>query len=367
MNTLFSKKTVLAVATLMTSAIAFSQETAEKKTTFSGSLDTYYRYSFDHGSANNLTSFTNSSNSFELGMASVAINHSFGKASAVADIGFGKRAQEFSYNDADKLDGTDGNENFLIKQLYLNYAVTPELTLTLGSWATHVGMELINPVDNRNYSMSYAFTNGPFFHTGLKANYTVDKFNFMLGVANPTDFKSAIDSGIPDNKQILAQIGYTGEKTSAYLNAVTGGNLTDKNDKDGVNLSNSATTLGLTATHKINDKFGVGLDAIYNTIKSSVEGAESASWYSLVGYVKYDPSDKIALTYRGEYMSDEEDKVKVKANVFANTVTLGYKVGDLTIMPELRYESASKDIFKDNEEMAKNSAFSFLMGATYRF
>lgn len=361
MNTLFSKKTVLAVATVITSAIAFGQETAEKKTTFSGSLDAHYRFDFNQNVANNNTSFTESHNSFELGMASVAINHSFGKASAVADIGFGKRAQEFSYNDADKLDGTDGNENFLIKQLYLNYTVTPELTLTIGSWATHVGMELINPVDNRNYSMSYAFTNGPFFHTGLKANYTVDKFNFMLGVANPTDFKSAVDSGIPDNKQILAQIGYTGEKTSAYLNAVTGAN----NDVNAMGYS--STTLGLTATHKLNDKFGLGLDAIYNTVKGNQDGDESASWYSLVGYVKYDPSDKIALTYRAEYMADEEDKVKVGANIFANTLTLGYKVGDLTIMPELRYESASEDIFSDNEGEAKASAFSFLMGATYRF
>lgn len=353
MNTLFSKKTVLAFATLITSAIAFGQETSEKKTTFSGSLDTYYRYSFDHGSANNLTSFTNSSNSFELGMASVAINHSFGKASAVADIGFGKRAQDFSYNDIE-------NGNFLIKQLYLNYAVTPELTLTAGSWATHVGMELINPVDNRNYSMSYAFTNGPFFHTGLKANYVMDKFNFMLGVANPTDFKSAVDSEIPDNKQILAQIGYTGEKTSVYLNAVTGAN----NDANAV--GKSSTTLGLTATHKLNDKFGLGFDAIYNTEKANTEGAKSLDWYSLVGYVKYDPSDKIALTYRGEYAAGE-DKSTINANVFANTLTLGYKVGDLTIMPELRFESASEDIFQDNEGIAKNSAFSFLMGATYRF
>ena len=245
--------------------------------------------------------------------------------------------------------------------MYLNYAITPELTVTAGSWATHIGMELINPVDNRNYSMSYAFTNGPFFHTGLKANYVADKFNFMLGVANPTDIKSAFDSTIPDNKQILAQIGYTGEKTSAYLNAVTGAN----NNVDAV--GESSTTLGLTATHKLNDKFGLGLDAIYNTVKGNQDGDESASWYSLVGYVKYDPTDKIALTYRGEYMADGEDKVKVGANVFANTVTLGYKVGDLTIMPELRYESASEDIFSDNEGMGKNSAFSFLMGATYRF
>ncbi|HEX3767391.1 MAG TPA: outer membrane beta-barrel protein, partial [Puia sp.] len=42
-------------------------------TTFSGSLDLYYRYNFANpsGSLNNYTSFTNSQNSFELGMATI--------------------------------------------------------------------------------------------------------------------------------------------------------------------------------------------------------------------------------------------------------------------------------------------------------
>jgi hypothetical protein len=31
----------------------------------------------------------------------------------------------------------------------------------------------------------------PFFHTGIKANYLIGKFNLMAGLVNPTDFKSA--------------------------------------------------------------------------------------------------------------------------------------------------------------------------------
>src|SRR5215207_1262394 len=70
---------------------------SEKKTTITGSVDVYYRYNFlnakDLGVFNNLTSFTNSQNSFELGMASVKIEHSFGKVSGVLDLGVGKRAE----------------------------------------------------------------------------------------------------------------------------------------------------------------------------------------------------------------------------------------------------------------------------------
>jgi len=74
-----------------------------KTTTITGSVDVYYRYDFNNAknykATNNLTSFTNSQNSFELGMASVKIAHSFGKIGAVLDMGFGQRAKEFSYNE----------------------------------------------------------------------------------------------------------------------------------------------------------------------------------------------------------------------------------------------------------------------------
>ncbi|MFI5188374.1 MAG: porin, partial [Chitinophagales bacterium] len=49
--------------------------TAKGNLTLTGSVDAYYRFNFqnakDSGRTNNFTSFTNSQNSFELGMASV--------------------------------------------------------------------------------------------------------------------------------------------------------------------------------------------------------------------------------------------------------------------------------------------------------
>jgi len=51
-------------------------------TTFTYSVDGYYRADFAGQLSNNKTSFTNSNNSFELGMASVKVDHSFGKVSA---------------------------------------------------------------------------------------------------------------------------------------------------------------------------------------------------------------------------------------------------------------------------------------------
>ncbi len=98
-------------------------------------------------------------------MASIRADHNFGKVSATIDLGFGTRAEEFAYNDA--------NTRLAIKQLYVVYAPSSAIKFTLGTWATHIGYELVDPYLNRNYSMSYMFTNGPFTHTGLKADISL--------------------------------------------------------------------------------------------------------------------------------------------------------------------------------------------------
>ena len=128
----------------------------------SGSVDGYYKYDFAKTAGNTYTSFTQTHNSFALGMASVKFEHKGEKVSAVADLGFGPRAKEFSY--------TDDGITQAIKQLYVSYSPADWITFTLGTWGTHVGYEVLDPQINRNYSMSYMFTNGPFSHTGVKAN-----------------------------------------------------------------------------------------------------------------------------------------------------------------------------------------------------
>ena len=52
----------------------------------------------------------------------------------------------------------------------------------MGKWFTHVGYELSDAYLNRNYSMDYMFSYGPFFHTGIKMDVTAkQKFRFYDG------------------------------------------------------------------------------------------------------------------------------------------------------------------------------------------
>ena len=133
------KRTILCLSLLALMHAGYSQNTADTTATnppsvevagikITGSIDVYYRYNFANAKdtagnpiTNNYTSFTNSQNSFELGMASIQASHSFGKASAFIDLGFGRRAEEFSYAN------TDHSTLFAVKQAYLSYAVTISL------------------------------------------------------------------------------------------------------------------------------------------------------------------------------------------------------------------------------------------------
>jgi hypothetical protein len=109
------KKYVIAIIIMVNGKLFAQDSTKKSSTTITGSADVYYRYNFNNPKEypyNSLTSFTHSSNSFELGMASIRADHSFGKVAATIDLGFGTRAEEFAYNDA--------NTRFAIKQLFCN-------------------------------------------------------------------------------------------------------------------------------------------------------------------------------------------------------------------------------------------------------
>ncbi|GAC1432205.1 MAG: hypothetical protein NVSMB7_08030 [Chitinophagaceae bacterium] len=323
-------------------------------TTFIYSVDAYYRYDFNDAPAsvaspfNNLTSFTNSKNSFELGMASIRADHSFGKIAATADLGFGRRAEEFSYNDGQ----SPAKNGFLtlaaVKQLYISYAPSSAIKFTIGKWATHVGYELLDAYANRNYSMSYGFSYGPFFHTGLKADISLGgKSAFMIGVANPTDF-STTTSG---DKVLLAQFstGTKNDKLKAYLN-FQGGNGFNQFD--------------LVLNGVLSSQFGINYDG---TVKSVKTAGVSNSWTSNALYFNYDPTSKFGLTLRGEYFDDTKSVAGVGTSIFQTTLSGNIHLDNLTLIPEIRLDNAKDNAFFKSSGAGTKSDASFILAAVYKF
>jgi Putative beta-barrel porin-2, OmpL-like. bbp2 len=353
------KKITTAFLALATSGFAIAQEaeTKEEKKTplnITGFADIYYKYDFAKTADNNKTSFTGTHNSFALGMASVKLDKSFGKVGVVADLGFGQRAKEFSYND----EGITAS----IKQLYVTYAATDKLTFTAGSWATHVGYELVDAPANRNYSMSYMFSYGPFFHTGVKADYKFGNSGIMLGVSNPTDYK--VTESAP--KYLLGQFSTAtaNGKLKAYLNYV-GGKSSDTTKMNQVDL---------VVTGAVSDKFSIGYNGTIASFKEKEADkyGDASNWWGSALYLNADFTEKFGLTLRSEIFDDKKQLnvfggASAGGNVFANTLSAKISLGDLAIIPEFRYENASQAIFIDSKGAPTKSAANVLVAAIYSF
>lgn len=338
----------------------FSQTDSTKSPapTITGSVDAYYRYNFSNAKdaagnqiTNNKTSFTNSQNSFELGMVSLQAAHSFGKASVFADLGFGRRAQEFDYPD-----GNGGNGFYSlasVKQAFLSYAISGKFKLTIGKWATHVGYELADAYLNRNYSMDYMFSYGPFSHTGIKADIGLGGTStLMLGIANPTDNATTVSS----RKYAIAQFGTATKdsKLKAYLNYVGsyGGSL-------------STTQLDIVVIGTVSSKFNIGYNGTVKSVKPDSAG-NASSWGSAL-YFNVDPTANFGITLRGEYFNDDKSAFGFGSNVFDITLSPNFRIGNLTIIPELRLDDAKAEIFSKHDGGSTKNTVTGILAATYHF
>ncbi len=358
------RKISLATATVLFFFAATAQDST-KSLTFSGSIDGYYRYNFA-GKQNNYTSFTNSQNSFELGMASLRADATAmsGKVGATVDLGFGRRAEEFSYNDGE----LNANKNGFItlaavKQAYVTYAPSSKVKFTMGKFATHVGYELLDAPLNRNYSMSYMFTNGPFFHAGLKADITAGPVAFMVGLTNYTDQTTSTTS----TKNFIAQFsgGSKNGKLKFYLNYSGFGGA-----KLGANPSGlkSLNQFDLVVLGTVSSKFNIGYNGTVQSRKQIAGSTiKDGSWIGNALYFNFDPTAKTGITLRSELISDSKTIYYGTKSIFANTISINCKVGPLTIIPELRFESAQSNFYLKDDGSGTKSTVSALLAAVYKF
>ena len=298
---------------------------AQEEPTFSvsGTVDSYYR-SNEYAPG---TSFANL-NGFSLGMANIVLSYEGEKSGFVADLVYGPRGADAVFNSV-------GSSN-IVNQLYVYYNVSDSFTLTLGNFNTFLGYEVISPVGNFNYSTSYMFSNGPFSHTGLKADIALsDDVSLMLGVLNSTDYTESQPVG--DDYMFGAQLGLYGQ----YINFLSGG------------LSN-VSQIDFTGGVDISDSFFLGVNA------TSYED-DGGEWSGVALYPQLTLSDSFALGLRGESFDIKD------SNTFTSfTITGSINSGNLTIKPEIRIDSADEKVSTWSAD-GDDSLSSFVLAAIYSF
>lgn len=375
------KNIALFVFAMVLSTLTYGQDTTsvERPFSLSGSADVYFRANLSAKNNPSVsypvpgTSFANG-NGFSLGMFNLIGAYEGKKAGVVGDLVFGPRGQEAVFGSLPS--------NNIVNQLYAYWNVSDKVTLTIGNFNTFLGYEVISPAANFNYSTSYMFSYGPFSHTGLKADFDLgNDMSLMLGVFNPTDMT---ETNFLNTYTFGAQLGIKG----VYLNLLLGdqdGSLDEDVITDGATSSGMTFQADLTAGWDLSDALYLGVNATYNTTGAgevvkgtSIDDAEGdpSDFYGVAGYFQYATSDNFALGLRAEYFGEANGGAGAigaydsegDASIFVATLSANYKVGNLTLIPELRLDSASEDdTFLNNSLENSKSLTSFLLAAVYSF
>ena len=341
-TTNFGKK-MLFMAILLIAGIGFAQEEEESSSPFSlsGSIDAYFRTTFnDAGAATTATptSFANQTG-FALGMANIIGTYETGSTGVVVDLVFGPRGTEATFAN-DVIDG-------IINQAYAYWNVSETTTLTIGRFNTWVGYEVIAPGANFNYSVSYLFSNGPFSHLGVKADFALsDDISLMLAVTNPWDTNDISGSG---EYAFGGQLGAYGQYLNLYYDNGSNGGL--------------GFEIDYTGGFDLTEDFFLGINAAYNTNSETDSG-----FYGAALYPQLSTSDDFAIGLRGEYFAFTQDGFD-DVPVFGLTLTGSLTKENLIIKPEIRLDSFMDDNepFLDSDGLATNNLSSFLLAAIYTF
>ena len=339
-------KKIITLSMFMVALSTFAQEAPveEKKFSFSGSVDAYYRANFTAPNDENAiapgSSFANLPG-FALGMANIVASYEGEKVGFVADLVFGPRGTDAIF--ASPMYSATGD---IVNQLYAYWNVSESITLTMGNFNTFLGYEVISPTANFNYSTSYLFSYGPFSHTGLKADFALsDDFSLMLGVMNDTDLTEFNPTG---DYAFGAQLGYSGQ----FLNVL---------------VDPSFFEIDFTGGFDLSDDFFLGINGAYLSVEDNGPG-----FYGAALYPQLATSDSFTIGLRAEYFVEDGNFGAIGSgvadtSVFAATLTGSYVVDNLTIKPEIRLDSASDDSFIDNDLAPTKSLGSFVLAAIYSF
>ena len=321
--------------------------------------------------------------SFNLNQASVTVSKApkegFGgvinltagqDANVIASYGAGNStATSSAYNNHHDVDVT---------QAYASYAGGP-LTVIAGKFTSLAGAEVIASPSDTNYSRSILFGYAvPFTHTGVRLTYAAtDTVSLMAGVNNGWDQVSDMNSDktvelgftvAPSKMFSLAGVYYGGKELAGGIAALPA--QTSNGNRQLFNLVGTVN-----ATDKLSFVLEYDNASQDNASTFDTDGASTAKWDGLAGYVNYQFNDKWRASLRSEYMNDKDGyKLPTAALATAgqrwseSTLTLAYiPAPSFEVRGEVRGDSSNQAVFLNSNSTPKSNQTSFGMEAIYKF
>lgn len=326
------------------------------QTKISGYLAGSFFHNFDSGAIADGSQLTGQKDEFMLNQFKLALDKPVDASPDKWDAGytahliFGQDAGYFAFTGLNA-----GNFGFIEKaSLTVNAPVGNGLLVELGRMVTLMGVEVVEPTANPNWTLGNQFVFvEPTTQTGAHFAYKFnDKVSGDFVVFNGWDAVPDFNRGLsfmgrvsytPTDKTSLALLGFGGPEKAG----------TASGWRDGVELI---------LTQKLTPKLSGSLQLDYghedNALISDGTQVANADWYAAGVWLTYLINDKVNLALRGDYLKDGTgtrtfgvfDPTGVSAGVgpevYTGTLTLNWNpLASVQVRPELRWDHASKTVF----------------------
>jgi hypothetical protein len=307
---------------------------------FSLYLQTSYTYNLENyqSQSNELRVFDNKANSFLIDIAQI----NFGKEASKGNVGYKIKAtmgQTAKYIHSLGLGGA--GEHFDLTEAYIDYIFNAGngLKVRFGKFVTYHGAEVIEAIDNPNFSRSFLFNYAiPFTHTGLMIGYPLsNKLNLNFHIVNGWD--NTEDNN--KSKSFGLSLGYTPtENLSITTNLMYGPEQTNNN-------SDNRFLIDIISNIKLSKNLALILNADYGNEKRIDPNGKDADWKGVAGILKYDFNDTFGLAFRAEYFKDTDGvRTGTPQEVKEITITPEIRLAQgLIIRPEYRHDWSTKKVF----------------------
>lgn len=341
---------LLAVCGITASA---QNDSINKPLTISGYAEVYYTADFNNPKNNNRPGFVYSHNrnnevNVNLAYIKTAYNTENVRANLALAVG--------TYMNANYAAEQGVMKNVYEANAGLKISKKHNLWIDAGIFPSHLGFESAVGKDNWTLTRSLFADNSPYFETGAKISYTSESGKWFLSglVLNGWQRIQRVDGNSTPGfgHQLIFK---PNEKLTINSSSFIGN---DKPDS----IRQMRYFHNLYAVYQINKKFGVTAGFDIGGEQKAKGSDQYKVWYTPVLIAKYNATDKLSFTARGEYYQDEKGVI-ISTGTENGFKTFGYSFNaDYQIFPNLVWRTeirnlSSKDaIFMNRtEEFNKNS------------
>lgn len=341
---------LLAVCGITASA---QNDSINKPLTISGYAEVYYTADFNNPKNNNRPGFVyshNRNNEININLAFIKTAYNTENVRANLALAAG------TYMNANYAAEQGVMKNVYEANVGLKISKKHNLWIDAGIFPSHLGFESAIGKDNWTLTRSLFADNSPYFETGAKISYTSESGKWFVSglILNGWQRIQRVDGNSTPSfgHQLIFK---PNEKLTINSSSFIGN---DKPDS----IRQMRYFHNLYAVYQINKKLGITAGFDVGAEQKSKGSEQYNIWYTPVLVAKYNVTDKLSFTARGEYYQDEKGVI-ISTSTKNGFKTFGYSFNaDYQILPNLVWRTEirnlnSKDaIFMNRtDEFNKNS------------